>query len=65
MYSKKNKNKCAYCYGHGIGKGFWDVGYRRVMDKGAHDKPMRPNEPCYQCDRCGEPKKYPPPPLRK
>ena len=60
----KDTNTCRYCYGHGIYAGYWKYGYRRVMEAGTSKKPMHPNEPRYQCDRCGKPKELQPPPKR-
>jgi hypothetical protein len=60
----RNKNKCPYCHGHGLYAGYWDVSLRRPMEKGPFNTPLHKDLKCYQCDRCGEPKKYPPPPLQ-
>ena len=62
--AKRASNKCLYCYGHGLYAGFWDFNMRRPMERGTKGRSMHEKERCYQCDRCGEPKEFGPPPPR-
>lgn len=57
-------NKCYYCYGHGLMAGMWDLGYRRVMERGTKGDmhPAFRSIAAYACDRCGLPKKLKPAP---
>lgn len=58
------KAKCSYCYGHGLMAGMWDLGYRRVVERGPSGTvhaAFRHIE-AYACDRCGMPKTLPQPP---
>lgn len=64
------KNRCNYCYGHGLSKFWWDKGSTGSVKGVAFWHPIRwslqkQNDKAYACDRCGLPKDLPSPPIHK
>lgn len=60
----QKKSVCPYCYGHGLYKGYVDIGARRTMERGPHNTPMHKDQAVYQCDVCKKPASAPPCPVK-